>query len=57
MNFQKKIRHYAYILEFQVVMPYVMSMAVCAILVYTQIMEIIPAWKALRKAYKFLLTI
>lgn len=44
-------------LEFQVVIPYVISMAVCAILVYTQIMEIIPAWKALKKAYKFLLTI
>lgn len=44
-------------LEFQVVIPYVMSMAVFAILVYTQIMEIIFAWKALRKAYKFLLTI
>lgn len=37
-------------LEFQVVIPYVISMAVCAILVYTRIMEIIPAWKALKKA-------
>lgn len=32
-------------------------MAVRTIFAYSQIMEIIPAWKALRKAYKFLLTI